>query len=254
MFKNVLLFIFLFIIIPVNAQIYAEEDSVAPADVPPNVTEFPSDISSDSFVYIRDVAITPEQIDSIKKNIDYAWAENIDSLLKKEQKDKKPERNSSDSTGSFLKALFGSSFLKYFFWTIAALFVGFIIYRLFLSQGIFGRSSADTINDTADEPEINVTDKDYERLQRNAYAAGDYRSAIRFLFLKTLQRLHNKELIVFSADKTNSVYAAELPHGKRNEFASLALCYEFIWYGKAKINKESFDRFEIKFNEFINKI
>jgi Domain of unknown function (DUF4129) len=80
------------------------------------------------------------------------------------------------------------------------------------------------------------------------------RLAMRYLFLKTLQKLNERELINFAADKTNSQYAREIPAAKRNEFANLALYYEYIWYGNVGVQKETFDGIKTKFDTFLNKI
>jgi Domain of unknown function (DUF4129) len=97
-------------------------------------------------------------------------------------------------------------------------------------------------------------ESNFENLQSKAYDAGDMRMAMRYLFLKTLQKLNDRELIRFAVDKTNTAYARELPQAKRNEFASLALYYEYIWYGNIAVQKETFDGIENKFNEFLNRI
>jgi hypothetical protein len=148
-----------------------------------------------------------------------------------------------------------SPIFVWFLWGLAACFVGFILYQLFLSKGVFTKSrstpKAVQIEDEIDEENLS---NDFDALYRRAYNAGDMRLSMRYLFLKTLQKLNERELIQFAADKTNSQYAREMPAGKRNEFASLALYYEYIWYGNVSVQKEIFDGITTKFNAFLNKI
>jgi hypothetical protein len=223
---------------------------------------FAEDVIQDTTVNFRDLIISPDSLKSWKENKRYAWINNIDSLLRdKQQKEDEQDENNmrkgrdlSDGLSGFERFL-NSGFLQLLLWVIGGSVVAFIIYRLFLSKGIFGTGGkkAKKVVEEAEEIDNNM-ESDFENLQRRAYAAGDLRVAMRYMFLKTLQKLNDKDLIRFGADKTNSAYARELPQAKRNEFASLALYYEYIWYGNIAVHKETFDGIENKFNEFLKRI
>jgi hypothetical protein len=223
---------------------------------------FADDVLGDTTVYFRDLIISQDSLESWKGNKKYAWINNIDSLLKdKQQKEDEQAQNAmrkgkdlSDGLSGFERFL-NSGFLQLLLWVIGGSVVAFIIYRLFLSQGIFGTAGKKAKNVVEEQEEIdNNMESDFDSLQRKAYAAGDLRVAMRYMFLKTLQKLDDRELIRFAADKTNSAYARELPQAKRNEFSSLALYYEYIWYGNIAVQKETFDGIENKFNEFLKRI
>ncbi len=223
---------------------------------------FAEDVLGDTTVYFRDLITSPDSLKSWRENKKYAWINNIDSLLRdKQQKedeeaqnDMRKGRNLSDGLSGFERFL-NSGFLQLLLWIIGGGVVAFIIYRLFLSKGLFGTAGKKVKNVIEEQEEIdNNMESDFESMQRKAYAAGDLRVAMRYMFLKTLQKLNDKELIRFAADKTNSAYTRELPQAKRNEFASLALYYEYIWYGNIAVKKETFDGIENKFNEFLKRI
>jgi hypothetical protein len=223
---------------------------------------FAEDVLGDTTVYFRDLIISPDSLKSWKENKRYSWIHNIDSLLKdKQQKEDEQAQNAmrkgrdlSDGLSGFERFL-NSGFLRLLLWIIGGSVVAFIIYRLFLSQGIFGTTGKKAKNIVEEQEEIdNNMESDFESLQRKAYAASDLRVAMRYMFLKTLQKLNDRELIRFAADKTNSAYARELPQAKRNEFSSLALYYEYIWYGNIAVQKETFDGIENKFNEFLKRV
>lgn len=78
--------------------------------------------------------------------------------------------------------------------------------------------------------------------------------AVRYLFLKTLRQLSDRGHLQQSADKTNFQYVQEIPADKRNDFASLVLNYEYVWYGHLNIVREQYDQLEKKYTSFYNKI
>ncbi len=237
----------------------AEENVITTKDY---TSTFAEDVIQDTTVHFRDLIISPDSLKSWKENKRYAWINNIDSLLRDKQKKEDDEaqnamrkgRDLSDGLSGFERFL-NSGFLQLLLWVIGGSVVAFIIYRLFLSKGIFGTGGKKSKKVVEEAEEIdNNMESDFESLQRKAYAAGDLRVAMRYMFLKTLQKLNDKELIRFAVDKTNSAYARELPPAKRNEFSSLALYYEYIWYGNIAVQKENFDGIENKFNEFLKRI
>ena len=180
----------------------------------------------------------------------------MDSFLidKKKQADKQTKITVRENKGSsFLDGIFNSGILQTLLWMAAISLLLFIIYKLFLSNAIFSKRLKKVKIEVEQEEDVTLTNY-YDALLRKAYNAGELRIAMRFLFLKTLQKLNDRELIRYSVDKTNSNYVKELPPAKRNLFASLALYYEYIWYGNAPVTKDTFDAIEIKFNDFLNRL
>ena len=222
-----------------------------------NETGFAKDVKGDTTINFNGYEISKDSISLWKNKKEYAWIKNLDSFLinKKKQAENQPKITIKENRGSsFLDNVFGSGILQILLWMVAIAFVLFIIYKLFLSQGIFGKQSKKVKVEVQQDEEDVTQANDYDSLLRKAYNAGDLRMAMRYLFLKTLQRLNDREMIRYSADKTNSNYVKEIPAAKRNLFASLALYYEYIWYGNAAISKETFDAIEIKYNDFLNRL
>ncbi len=221
-----------------------------------NPSGFAKEVLSDTSVSFSDFSIKRDSISAIKLKKEYSWITNIDSFLtakKKEDSNQSKIVIKQNSGSSFLDSLFNSAILQTVVWIAAAGLVLFIIFKLFLSEGVFGKRSV--------KPGIQVPDKvdtrlvnDYEVLLRKAYEEENWRFAMRFLFLKTLQKLNKNEMINYAADKTNSAYVKEIPAAKRDDFASLVLYYEYIWYGNVEIDKIIFDSIENKFSNFLNKI
>lgn len=96
---------------------------------------------------------------------------------------------------------------------------------------------------------------DFDKRISEEVAKGDFRKAIRFLFLKIIKELNKNSLINWQMDKTNADYYKELrntSYGK--EFKELSRLYEYIWYGDFKLDESRFKIIIQKFNQFqINK-
>ena len=214
------------------------------------------DILSDTTLYITHIDISPDSVTVWKRDKRFSYLKNIDSLLKIKKQEELEAYNEAldDKQGKFIQKLLSSGVLQFIFWAIAIAFIVFILYKLFLSNGIFKRyAAAIPVNETPEEM-IMVTVSDYEKLVQQSIDLADYRSAVRFLFLKTLAQLAEGEYIHRSAGKTNYQYAREIREDKRNEFSALVLNYEYVWYGHVALNRELFTGIEKKFFAFNNKI
>ena len=218
---------------------------------------FAKDVLSDTSINFSNFSIRRDSISVLKLKKEYSWITNIDSFLLDKKKEDSLQSKiviKQNSSGSFLGSLFNSGILQAFMWVLAAALMLFIIYKLFLSEGVFGKRSVKTgINLQTDEHDTRLLN-DYEVLLRKVYEEGNWRLAMHFLFLKTLQKLNENDMINYAVDKTNSAYVKELPAARRNDFASLSLYYEYVWYGNVEIEKTVFDTIENKFNNFLNKI
>lgn len=220
-------------------------------------SDFAKDVLGDTAVNFNDFSIERDTVSAIKLKKDYSWISNIDSFLLAQKKEDSMQSKiviKQNNGNSFLSNFLNSGILQVLMWIIAASLVLFIIYKLFLSEAVFSRRKTKAgINLQTEELDLHLVN-DYNKLLHDAYADGNWRYAMRFLFLKTLQKLNEKQMIKYAVDKTNSIYVLELPAAKKSDFASLALYYEYIWYGKVEIQKDIFDFIETKFNNFLNKV
>ena len=94
-------------------------------------------------------------------------------------------------------------------------------------------------------------ENDPDSLLRNAIRAGNYRLAVRYLYLQSLHRLSEKKFIEINANKTNYEYVMEVRRHKfANEFASLTLQYEYVWYGEYPVDENLFEQIQGGFTQF----
>jgi hypothetical protein len=97
----------------------------------------------------------------------------------------------------------------------------------------------------------NIHRIDFEKRIADAIQNGEYRLAIRYLYLRTLKELSDRNLIKWKAEKTNRDYSGELRNTKFGiPFSSITSLYDYAWYGNMPVGetafhtvKESFDRF-----------
>ena len=92
---------------------------------------------------------------------------------------------------------------------------------------------------------------DTDSLLRNAIKNGNYRLAVRYLYLQSLKRLSERKYIEINTNKTNYEYVTEIrKHKFANEFASLTLQYEYVWYGEYPVDERLFEQIQNSFTRF----
>ena len=170
----------------------------------------------------------------------------MDSLLRATQfKVQKPRRRVDLNGSDFFSSIFGI-----FFWILAIGLFAYLVYRLFLSNSSFlSRSRKNIASDIAVVEQENASNPD--SLLRNAIRNGNYRLAVRYLYLQSLQRLSEKKFIEINTNKTNYEYVMEVRRHKfANEFASLTLQYEYVWYGEYPVDERLFEQIQGSFTQF----
>ncbi len=213
----------------------------------------------DTTLYFNRLSISPDSVAAWKNLKDFLYIKKLDSLLKAQQhKDKIKEKveETEPSGPGFLSRILSSEALQFFFWTLAILFVLFILYKLFLTEGVFRKNTKSAKSNTpeAGEEVIN-SESDFEILIRQAVQSGNYRLAVRYQYLQTLHLLAGKNLIELAADKTNHQYVREIKNQNyQTDFAALTLNYEYVWYGEFAIEENIYKKMEQGFLQFNNKL
>ena len=207
---------------------------------------------SDTVLQNRQFETFKDSAEALKNNIAFKYAKNLDSILIALQKKQQTQAQPVRTNLSWLEKFFFSSVTKIFFWVLACLFIGFIIYKLFIAEGFFKKQTvSNKVKVLPDEEEHLFALTDYGKLIIQAAADKNYPLAIRYQYLQTLQKLAAKRAIEFTPDKTNNEYIREM-FGKpyKNEFASLTHSYEYAWYGKFDISEAMFTAIEKGFKQF----
>jgi biopolymer transport protein ExbD len=207
--------------------------------------------------------ISPDTVEQWKKLQAFAYVKHLDSLLKAKKDNAKNKDDEQDNYrppenrgNSWLDGFLSSGGLQIFLWTLAAFFIVFILYKLFLTEGVFRKTPRSQKANAPDaEEEIINNDSDFDILIKQAQQAGNYRLAVRYQYLQTLHKLADKNLVELAADKTNYQYVREITNQNyQQDFAALTLNYEYVWYGEFNIDVIMYKRVEIGFSQFNSKL
>ena len=209
-----------------------------------------------------------DKINKWKQSRQFAYMHYLDSLLRK-RKDFKSDtvsineisgkiiRNNQPEKGSSgLNNMLNSLPLKIFFWTLAIIFILFVGYNVLFKNGIFTRKKRKSVPESGEELSAELDDfSKYDELILGAENANNFNLATRYLYLKTLKNLSEKEIIFFSPDKTNFDYLNEMrANNYFQEFQSLTRNYEYLWYGKGVIQGEKYQHLKEEFISFNKKV
>lgn len=205
----------------------------------------------------NELALSNDSILALKNSKQFAYARSMDSLLKALQKEQlENQQQAKPDSPSALEKIFSSGITKVIFWGLAVFFVLFIITKLFITQGFFQRNTTRAPVNVQAENEAGAEDpQDFERKAAEAAAGGNYRLATRYLYLQSLHLLADNGAVTLTADKTNAQYVYELV-GKpyTQQFGSLTLNYEYIWYGEFAIDNAAFSKLWQQFKSFNNEL
>jgi hypothetical protein len=207
----------------------------------------------DTTLQLNNLNFPADSIQRWKNLKEFAYAKYLDSLLKEKQKQ---EFNYKPSGPGIINSFLSSSFLQVLLWMVAIFFVLFVLYRLFLTKGAFKRESKNAKEKLPEaEEEIISGESDFDNLISQAIQNNNYRQAIRYQYLRTLHKLADKNFIELAMDKTNFQYVREIADPVfQNDFASLTLNYEYVWYGEFMIDKNVYQKLEMNFNGLNQKL
>ena len=118
---------------------------------------------------------------------------------------------------------------------------------------IFGKLSRDEIKFTENEEEISKLN--FDDLISAAIESKNYKLAVRYLFLKSLQLLSEKDLIKINDNKTNNQYLAEIKNDNISKvFRRTTSVFEWIWYGDFPVDEKLMKSSQNEFNELFGLI
>jgi hypothetical protein len=182
-------------------------------------------------------------IDSLKKDDAFWYADHV--FEKKEVKEKEFKPRSRPLQWMNMTTLL----------VIVVLFLGILAWYLLQNNIVGGNPSA--IAQKANEESIgeNIFEINYQREIEKAINAGDYRLAVRLMFLRLLKQLSQKKIIEYKHERTNFDYLSQLySTGYYNDFFRLTRNYEYTWYGKFDVSRETFGIIKNEFENFDRKL
>lgn len=187
-----------------------------------------------------------DTIQSLKKSDDYWYADGVEE--KKETVNEKPS-----SFWQWLAKLLTNKVFRVLSWIIIIGISLFLVIAFLRSNGIgLFASGARKIKSASAEEEItdNIFEIDFDSAIAKSIQLQDYRLATRYLFLRLLKGLANKNIIEYAPDKTNFDYLFALSGTTvYTDFAAAVKNYEYVWYGDFTITNQQFLSVQTQFNK-----
>jgi len=142
-----------------------------------------------------------------------------------------------------------AAFLRIIPYILLAILI-FILIKFFLNvnANALRQSKKDGAYVTLSEEEHLIKNEDIQELIRKALTDKNYRLAIRYYYLYTLQVMTDKNLIDWQLQKTNDDYLKELKRTELKEpFRTITRLYDYIWYGNFDMDEAKYIKAEHAF-------
>lgn len=137
---------------------------------------------------------------------------------------------------------FWPKIFEYLLYIMGIAGVVFLIIKLFqsgLSNAIYGNPKS-SLEYHLHEDDIHEID--FMTAIEEAVDLGEYRKAIRLVYLHALKMLSDQHLISWERGKTNHDYLYELKSkGIQQPFSDLGYYFEFTWYGNFEADRKIYD-------------
>ncbi|HEX4371750.1 MAG TPA: hypothetical protein VHZ50_00465 [Puia sp.] len=220
-------------------------DTVEHSDVENNSSK--NDVIISEPIVMR--AVPDSTVEKLKRSKDFEYA-NDPAYLAKE-----PVNNRDNLRNNFWNFLTGDvvRVLAYILLIGVLLFAFYKIIvdnKLYLFYSKPKKTSSVQKNESDDEIPENIDEKIKETLLLK-----NYRLAVRYMHIKALKLLDEKELIRFNEQSTNHYYESQLratEFGK--EFQQLTNVYEYVWFGDFKLTDQQAEIVRQNFNRFYSEI
>lgn len=153
-------------------------------------------------------------------------------------------------------------FLEFFFWIAviaAAMALGYHIYHRLkempkTSARLSRNPSVQGVEETPESLDPSELEQ-WDARRREAEARGDYRAALRWLFLGTLKLLAEQRHVVLKRDKTGEAYLRELRTSTlESGFRQSLRFYERAWFGAMPPDQEQYPRQRAVFEDLIESL
>ncbi len=138
-------------------------------------------------------------------------------------------------------------------WVIYALFGAVAIYflvKLLSNEKISGiRARGKKRGNEIKIEETHIEEIDLTQFIKDAITNGNYRNAVRYLYLNSLKKLSASGKIDWDFQKTNGDYYRELKDtALKDQFKKVSYLYDYIWYGEFPIDEAAFQKAQTEFD------
>jgi hypothetical protein len=213
---------------------------------------------TDPKITIPEPAIYRQVPDSIvhklKKQDEFAYA-NDPAYWAHEPEPEIQTRSHNKGFWDYFNDFFSGSAIRTITYGALIAFFLFVIYRLIVVNKLFLFYSSKNTKLAAGGEEVDIDDDNLDEKIKKAVEAKEHRVAVRYMYLKALRLLNDRQWIRFHADATNYEYVNQMSgHKLASEFGFLTRVYDYMWYGEFALTEEQFDIVYKNFSHFYNAV
>jgi len=195
--------------------------------------------------------VSDADLHKLKSDKDYWYVNEAPPREKREVTP--PDVNQKGKKMKSSSGIFASPWLNVLLWIILiGGFIALLVWFLSTSDIRLFRRKPKTVEETEEEEASeDIFEMDFEKAIQKSIDAGNFRMAVRLLYLRTLRDLSNNNLINYTHEKTNSDYLFQLagsPHYKN--FFRLTRSFDYTWYGQFALSQDSFTIIHNDFSSF----
>lgn len=192
--------------------------------------------------------ISPDSLLTLKQDKAFAYMKYIDSFFRHQQSLSKAVTGSETIVKP---GFFDNIGLRGLYALVAIACLLWIAWKLIFSNAsIFARNKKQAVEYVEMQTKEMPDAEEMLRIEK-AINAGQFRVATRFMFLFTLKKMAEKQVILPAVQKTNYQYLNEIKNEHlKNEFSPLVLDYEFIWFGEFMPSTQQFEEIQNRYKMF----
>lgn len=232
-----------------RAQVNGDADSSVTVESPVQVDDY---LSHDKVVVPEPLTYrrVPDSIPrSLKRQKDFAYANDPGYWVS----DPPPEEKKG--FWYYFYNFFQSVAVRTIAYSLLIAFFLFIIYRIIVVNKLFLFYSSKKVKKEEGEEVVNIDDENLDEKIQKAIDEKDHRTAVRYMYLKALKLLNDRQWIHFHAEATNYEYVNQMSGRKlANEFGFLTRVYDYVWYGEFMLTDEQFEIVYNNFKHFYNAV
>ena len=163
---------------------------------------------------------------------------------------KKEPKKENSFFENLIKFLFSKG-MRVFIYLLIAITLLFVLYKIVVDNKIhlFYRSPKKGLE--VGDPTLELQHENFDTRITEAMSQKEYRLAIRWMYLKSLQLMDRNGLIQFHPQTTNYEYLLQLQnHLLSKDFSFLTHAYDYVWYGQFEVNQTQADTLKTSFDHF----
>lgn len=151
----------------------------------------------------------------------------------------------------------GWLFQQGWFWiALAAIFVGLLIWYLASLDIRLFRKPPRVIAESDGEPSLkDLFTINYKEELKKALSEGNYRLAVRLLYLQLLKEMAQRDVVKYKPELTNAQYVTQL-YGTAyyKDFFHITRYFDYSWYGQFPVDEKTYVQIKAEMDNLKNRL